>query len=158
MSLRLPLLAAALALLPDAGRADILLKCAATPGCSVVRQVDAGRDQSGHGVTITEFRFEQPRSWAVGLECLAGFRTRSARYRYVAAAQHELKPARSLEHRAILDAFRRQDADAAERAMVEHIQRSTRETLGALRSHLAAAADAARMPLRRARANSAQGG
>ena len=74
MSLRLPLLAAALALLPDAGRADILLKCAATPGCSVVRQVDAGRDQSGHGVTITEFRFEQPRSWAVGLECLAGFR------------------------------------------------------------------------------------
>lgn len=91
-------------------------------------------------------------------ECLAGFRTRSARYRYVAAAQHELKPARSLEHRAILDAFRRQDAEGAERAMVEHIQRSTRETLGALRSHLAAAADDARMPLRRARANSAQGG
>lgn len=72
-------------------------------------------------------------------ECLAGFRTRSARYRHVAASQAEFRPERNDEHRRVLHAFHQNDPDAAEAAMTEHIRRSSRETLAALRTHLAAA-------------------
>lgn len=81
-------------------------------------------------------------------ECLAGFRTRTARYRYVAASQAEFRPERNDEHRRVLDAFRANDPDAADAAMAEHIRRSSRETLAALRMHLAAPAAALKSPRR----------
>jgi DNA-binding GntR family transcriptional regulator len=71
-------------------------------------------------------------------DCLAGFRTRSARYRYVAASQAEFRPERNDEHRRVLDAFRDNDPGAAAAAMMEHIRRSSRETLTALQTHLTA--------------------
>ncbi|MGE0798309.1 MAG: GntR family transcriptional regulator [Lautropia sp.] len=68
-------------------------------------------------------------------ESLSGFRARTSRYRHILASQEALSDHRIDEHRRILRALLVPDADEAERAMIDHIEASSRATLEALRAY-----------------------
>jgi DNA-binding GntR family transcriptional regulator len=69
-------------------------------------------------------------------DCLAGFRARTSRYRYILASRNEFNQHRVKEHQKILSALKAQDPQKAEEAMVNHILVSSRETLDALKAYL----------------------